>query len=73
MNLLDDLIDIKYDKKIGLVGLTDEFFSLYINKLLNDTKRDILIVTPTLFEANVINNYLSNYTNKNYLFSSSKI
>ncbi len=68
MNLLDDLIDIKYDKKIGLVGLTDEFFSLYINKLLNDTKRDILIVTPTLFEANVINNYLSNYTNKNYLF-----
>ena len=33
MNLLEDLIMIKDEQKVGLVGLNDEFFSLYINKL----------------------------------------
>ncbi len=70
MNLLDDLIKIdNIDKKtIGLVGLNDEFFSLYVNKLLKEQKKNILIVTPTLFEANLINNSLSTYTNRSYLF-----
>ena len=70
MNLLDDLIKIdNIDKKtIGLVGLNDEFFSLYVNKLLKEQKKNILIVTPTLFEANIINNSLSTYTNRSYLF-----
>ena len=70
MNLLEDLIKIdNIDKKtVGLVGLNDEFFSLYVNKLLNKQKKNILIVTPTLFEANLINNSLSTYTNNNYLF-----
>ena len=70
MNLLEDLIKIdNIDKKtVGLVGLNDEFFSLYVNKLLNKQKKNILIVTPTLFEANLINNSLSTYTNNSYLF-----
>ena len=70
MNLLDDLIKINnIDKKtIGLVGLNDEFFSLYVNKLLKEQNKNILIVTPTLFEANIINNSLSTYTNRSYLF-----
>lgn len=68
MNLLDNLITIKDEKKIGLVGLNDEFFSLYINKLFKESKKNILIVTSTLFEANMLNNYLSSYIDKNYLF-----
>ncbi len=70
MNLLEDLIKIdNIDKKtVGLVGLNDEFFSLYVNKLLNKQKKNILIVTSTLFEANLINNSLSTYTNNSYLF-----
>ena len=70
MDLLDDLIKINnIDKKtIGLVGLNDEFFSLYVNKLLKEQNKNILIVTPTLFEANIINNSLSTYTNRSYLF-----
>lgn len=68
MDLLEDLIKINNSKKLGLVGLNDEFFSLYINKLLKEKNKNILIVTATLFEANIINNYLSNYTNKSYLF-----
>ena len=68
MNLFYDLIDIKEEKTHGLVGLTDEFFSLYINKIFQSRNKNILIVTPTLFEANILNNSLSIYTNSTYLF-----
>ena len=68
MHLFNDLVNIREEKKQGLVGLNDEFFSLYVNKLLLTSKKNILIVTPTLFEANLLNSFLSTYTNKNYLF-----
>ena len=68
MNLLKDLFTIKDNEKIGLVGLNDEFFSLYLNKLFEEENKNILIVTPTLYEANILNSYISSYTNKNYLF-----
>ena len=68
MNLLTDLFTIKNNEKIGLVGLNDEFFSLYLNKLFEEENKNILIVTPTLYEANILNSYISSYTNKNYLF-----
>jgi transcription-repair coupling factor (superfamily II helicase) len=68
MNLLEDLITIKDSKKVGLVGLNDEFFSLYINKLFEHCNKNILIVTSTLFEANNLNNVLSSYCKKTYLF-----
>ena len=68
MNLIEDLITIKDDEKVGLVGLNDEFFSLYINKLFNNNDKNILIVTSSLYEANLLNDILSSYTKKNYLF-----
>ncbi len=68
MDLFNDLITIKDEEKVGLVGLNDEFFSLYLNKLFEQSNKNILIVTSTLFEANMLNNYISSYTNKNYLF-----
>ncbi len=68
MNLIEDLITINDDKRVGLVGLNDEFFSLYINKLFNNNDKNILIVTSSLYEANLLNDILSSYTKKNYLF-----
>ena len=68
MNLLEDLVTIKDEKKVGLVGLNDEFFSLYINKLFNQLNKNILIVTSTLYEANILNSFLSEYTNRTFLF-----
>ncbi len=68
MNLLQDLVKIKDEKKVGLVGLNDEFFSLYINKLFEQKDKNILIVTSSLYEANIINSILSVYTDKSYLF-----
>ena len=44
MNLFEDLVTIKDSKKVGLVGLNDEFFSLYINKVFETQDKSILIV-----------------------------
>ena len=68
MNLFNDLITIKEEKKQGLVGLNDEFFSLYINKLFNESKKNILIVTSSLFEANMLYTFLTSYTKDVLLF-----
>lgn len=68
MNLFNDLVTIKSGKNVGLVGLNDEFFSLYINKLFNESEKNILIVTTSLFEANVLYTYLSVYNQNVLLF-----
>ena len=68
MNLLTDLTKIHLEEKNGFIGLNDEFFSLCIKKIFDENNQDILIVTPTLFEANIISNYLSVYLENNYLF-----
>ena len=68
MDLLKDLFEIKNIEKQGLVGLNDEFFSLYINKYFDEVDSNILIVTSSLYEANMLNNTLSSYTNKCLLF-----
>ena len=68
MNLFNDLVTIKHEKNVGLVGLNDEFFSLYINKLFNENDKNILIVTTSLFEANVLYTYLSVYNQDVLLF-----
>jgi len=68
MNFLDDLNYSELTKNISLNGMTDEFFCLYISKLSRKTNRNILIVTPTLFEANKLVNSLSNYDDSTLLF-----
>ena len=68
MNLLTDLIKTNDYKEQGLVGLNDELFSIYINNYFNDHNNDILIITSSLYEATILNNFLSNYNNSTYLF-----
>ena len=58
MDLLKDLVTIKDSEKVGLVGLNDEFFSLYINKYFNECNHSILIVTSSLYEANNLFNLI---------------
>ena len=67
-NFFDNLVDIRKEKNICLTGMTDEFFCVYLSKLFKEEKRNILLVTSTLYEANKLMNSLSNYTNKNLLF-----
>lgn len=63
MNVLTDLFKTYSNNNIGLKGLTDESFCLYINKIFQEQDKSILILTPTIYEANKLLNSLSSYTN----------
>ncbi len=49
-------------------GLTNEAFSYVINQYFKQQQENILIITPTLYEANQIYDSLVNYTDAVYLF-----
>jgi len=68
MRFLDNLIKIDIEKNMGITGLTDEFFCVYLYDLLVQKKKNILVVVNTLFEANKLYSSLSNYTDCAYLF-----
>ena len=64
MGILDKIIQVDKYNNIGLLGMTDEFFCAYINKMFNESKSSILILTPTLYEANKIYSSLEKYNDK---------
>ena len=68
MGLFDNFISIDAKKNMGIVGVTDEFFCVYLNQLLKKNGKNILVVVNTLFEANQLYSSLSNYTDKCLLF-----
>ena len=67
-----DKIKIYNENNIGLLNMTDEFFALYLKKILLSQNKSILVVTPTLYEANKI---YSNFSNdeSSFLFQSEQI
>lgn len=68
MNFFDNLVQIDLRKNIGIVGLTDEFFCVYLNDILKQSNKNILVVVNSLFEANNLYSSLSLYTDKARLF-----
>ena len=68
MDILNNIIDINYKKGMGITGITDEFFSLYLTELQKKTSKNILVVVNSLYEANKIMSSLDSYTTNNYLF-----
>ena len=68
MNFLDKFIQVDVKKNMGIVGVTDEFFCVYLSRLLKKENKNILVVVNSLFEANNLYSSLSNYTDKCYLF-----
>ena len=69
MKLVNELFNLKEDVCcIGLKGLNDTAFSLYINEFFNSRKQNVIILTPTLFEANKLLNELSTMNDKVLLF-----
>jgi len=67
-NFFDSLVDIKKEKNICLTGMTDEFFCVYLSKLFKEQKRNIILVTSTLYEANKLMNSLNSYNDNTLLF-----
>lgn len=68
MNLFDNFISVDVKKNMGIVGVTDEFFCVYLNQLLKKNQKNILVVVNSLFEANQLYSSLHSYTDKCYLF-----
>ena len=68
MDFLDKILDIKEYNNISISGLTNQLVSFCVNKISNETKKDILIVTNSLFEANRYYSSLSKLNNNCYLF-----
>ncbi len=59
MKKLNEIFNLTYQDNLGLSGMTDESFCLYLNELFEKEKRSILITTATLTEANILLNYLT--------------
>ncbi|MEG2564100.1 MAG: transcription-repair coupling factor [Bacilli bacterium] len=68
MNIFRKLISTYLKKDEGFTGMTDELFSIAIVNQFIDSGDSILIVTPTLFEANHLFDIISNYTDKALFF-----
>ena len=67
MNNIYDLFNIKYQENLGLTGLTDESFCLLASSWFKKEDKNILIVTPTLTDANNLFNIFSSIS-ENVLF-----
>ena len=52
MDIFKENIPTKNISNIALSNLTDEVFCRYVNSVFLDNDEYILIVTPSLFEAN---------------------
>lgn len=61
MNVFKELIAIDKENNISITGLTDAFFCAYLNAYKEKYNKDILIVVPTLYEANKIYTSLLGY------------
>ncbi len=69
MRLNKELFDIpKSLNNLVIKGLNDTSLCHYINEVFDDNNRNIVVITPTLFEANKLLNILTSYTDKALLF-----
>lgn len=67
MKFIEKTLQHKLENKISVFGLTEETTSIYIKQLFTH-KKDILVITNSLFEANQIYQSLLNYTENVYFF-----
>ncbi len=68
MDFLSDKFKIENIDNIGITGLTNQLISFCVNGILKDKKRDIILITSTLYEANIIYSSLSKINKNTYLF-----
>lgn len=68
MNVYHKIFDGMLKKGMGISNVTDEFFALAVNSLFEREKKGILIVTPTLYEANKMYEIIKTYVDDTYLF-----
>ena len=66
---ISNIIDkSKLKTNISITGMTDDFFGVYLYNLLEEKKDNILVVMPSLYEANKLMESIENYTDQVLLF-----
>ena len=68
MNDINELIKIDYIDNVSISGLTNQLISFCVNDIFNKNKKNILIVTNSLYEANRYYSMISKLNNNCYLF-----
>ena len=68
MGFFEHIFQIKYDNYYGVSGLNPELNCIYIYNSFLKYKRGMLVVTNSLYEANLLYTKLSNYTDKVLFF-----
>lgn len=66
MDFLDNIF--KYDNNLTITGLTNTLAHIYVQKLQKETKKNIIVLTSTLYEANQFFSGLKTLNAKAYLF-----
>ena len=66
--MFEKILEINEFDNIGFTGLTNELISFCVSNIFKKSKRDILLVTNSLYEANIIYSSLSKLNNNCYLF-----
>lgn len=68
MKFLENLISIDNINNIGISGLTNQLIAFCVNDIYNKNKKDILIITNSLYEANIYYSSLSKINENVFLF-----
>ncbi len=66
MNILDNIF--KYDNELTVTGLTHELAYIYVAKMFEKEKKNIIVLLSTLYEANTFFSKIKNYEKNTYLF-----
>ena len=66
MNLLDKYF--KYDNNLTITGITHELSYLYVSRLFEKKKKNIIVLLSTLYEANSFYSGINSYEKNTYLF-----
>ncbi len=66
MDFLDNYF--KYDNNLTITGLTNTLAHLYVAKLLQEKKKNIIVLTSTLFEANRAYSGIKSLEDNTWLF-----
>lgn len=66
MDFLDNYF--RYDNGLTICGVTNELAYLYVTKLQEKMKRNVIVLTSTLYEANSIFSGIKTITDNTYLF-----
>ena len=66
MNFLDEYF--KYDNNLTITGITHELSYLYVSRLFEKKKKNIIVLLSTLYEANSFYSGINSYEKNTYLF-----